>query len=56
MRHAPQLHNRRYLHDSLQIINRHGLPGKVKSTVCHAIQQAVTLSVKSALAQTLEAE
>jgi hypothetical protein len=56
MRHATQLHHRRYLHDSLEILNRHGLPGHVKRTVCHEIQQAVTLTVKSALEHTLEEE
>ena len=31
MSHATQLHNRRYLNDYLEIINRHGLPGNVKT-------------------------
>ncbi len=56
MSHATQLHNRRSLHDSLEIINRHGLPGNVKSTVCQAIQQAVTTTVKGALEHSLEEE
>ena len=46
----------RYLNDSLEIINRHGLPGNVKSTVCHAIQQAVMLTVKGALEHRLAEE
>ena len=56
MSHATPLPHRRYLNDYLEIINRHGLPGNVKSTVCHAIQQAVTLTVKSALEHALEEE
>jgi transposase-like protein len=56
MSHATQLHNRRYLHDYLEIINRHGLPSNVKSTVCHEIQEAVTLTVKGALEHSLEEE
>jgi hypothetical protein len=56
MSHATQLHNRRYLHDSLEIINRQGLPGNVKSTVGHEIQHAVPLTVQGALEHRLEAE
>jgi transposase-like protein len=56
MRHATQLHNRRYLHDYLEIINRHGLPGNVKSAVCQEIQQAVTTTVKGVLEHSLEEE
>jgi transposase-like protein len=56
MSHATQRHNRRDLNDSLEIITRHGLPGNVKSTVCHEIQQAVTLTVKGALEHSLEEE
>jgi transposase-like protein len=56
MSHATQLPNRRYLNDYLEIINRHGLPGNVKSTVCHALQQAVILTVKGALEHRLEEE
>ena len=56
MSHATQLHHRRYLNDSLEIINRHGLPGNGTSTVCQAIQHAVTTTVKSALEQSLEEE
>jgi transposase-like protein len=56
MSHATQLHNRRYLNDYLEIINRHGLPGNVKTPVCHEIQHAVTTTVKSALEHSLEEE
>jgi hypothetical protein len=31
MRHAKQLHHRRYLNDYLEIINREGLPGNLKN-------------------------
>ena len=31
MSHAKQLHNRRYLNDYLEIINREGLPGNIKN-------------------------
>jgi hypothetical protein len=50
MSHATQLHNRRSLHDSLEIINRRGLPGNVKSAVCHQRHHAVTTTVKGVLA------
>jgi hypothetical protein len=56
MSHATQLPNRRDLNDSLEILNRHGLPGNVKSTICQEIQRAVTPTVKRALAHSLEAE
>ena len=56
MSHATQLHNRRYLNDSLEIINRHGLPGNVQSEVCHQMHQAVTTTVKGLLEHSLEEE
>jgi transposase-like protein len=56
MSHATQLHNRRYLNDSLEIINRRGLPGNVKSAVCHEMQHAVTTTVKRVLEHSLEEE
>jgi transposase-like protein len=56
MSHATQLHNRRYLNDYLEIINRHGLPGNVKSAVCQEMHQAVTTTVKSVLEHSLEEE
>lgn len=56
MSHATQRHNRRYLDNYLEIINRHGLPGNVKSTVCQEIQQAVITTVKSAWEHSLEEE
>jgi hypothetical protein len=54
MRHATQLHNRRSLHDYLEIIKRHGLPGNGKSEVCHQMHQAVTTTVKGLLEHSLE--
>jgi hypothetical protein len=56
MSHATQRPNRRYLHDSLEMITRHGLPGYVTSTGCQTIPQAVTRTVKSALESSLEEE
>ena len=56
MSHAKQLHNRRYLNDYLEIINRRGLPGNVKSAVCQEIQHAVTTTVKRVLEHSLEEE
>ena len=38
MSHAKQLHNRRYLNDYLEIINRAGLPGNVKNDLCRKVQ------------------
>lgn len=32
MSHAKQLHHRRYLNAYLEIINREGLPGNIKTT------------------------
>ena len=56
MSHGTPLHNRRSLHDSLEIINRHGLPGNVKSEICHQMHQAITATVKGVLAHSLEEE
>ena len=56
MSHATQLHNRRYLNDYLEIINRHGLPSNVKSVVCQQRHQAVTTTVKGVLEHSLEEE
>jgi hypothetical protein len=56
MSHAKQLHNRRYLHDYLEIIHRHGLPGHVKSAGGQQLPQAVTPTVKGLVEHTLEDE
>ena len=41
MSHAEQLHHRRYLNDNLEIINREGLPGNVKTDLCLTVQDTV---------------
>jgi hypothetical protein len=56
MRHATPLHNRRDLENSLEIINRHGLPGNGKSPVGHTLQQAVITTVQGAVEHSVEAE
>lgn len=35
----------RYLHDSLEIINRKGLPGKAKTDLCPQVQDPVSATV-----------
>ena len=56
MSHAKQLHNRRYLDDYMEIINRKGLPGHVKSEVCQQVQDAVVATTQHVIEQALEAE
>jgi hypothetical protein len=56
MSHAKQLHNRRYLDDSVEIINRTGLPGNVKVEVGHHVQEMVIATVQGVIEQTLEEE
>lgn len=56
MSHATQLHNRRYLNDYLEIINRRGLPGNVKSAVGQEVHHAVLSVVKRVLEHSLEEE
>ncbi len=56
MSHAQQLHNRRYFDDSMEIINRKGLPGNVKSALCHQVQDAVVATTQHGIEQALEAE
>jgi len=56
MSHAKQLHDRRYLDDYLQIINRSGLPSHVKAEVGHQVQQAVVATVKWTIEQALQEE
>jgi hypothetical protein len=46
MSHAKQLHHRRYLNDSLEIINREGLPGNVKTDLCLTVQETVSTTVQ----------
>jgi transposase-like protein len=54
MSHATQLHNRRYLKDYLEIINRRGLPGNVKDAVCQEMQHVVRTTVQGVLEHSLE--
>jgi transposase-like protein len=56
MSHAKQLHNRRYLDDYMEIINRKGLPGNVTSEVCQQVQDAVVATTQHMIEQALEAE
>jgi hypothetical protein len=45
MSHAKQLHHRRYLNDSLEIIHREGLPGNGKTDLCLTVQDTVIATV-----------
>ena len=56
MSHAKQLHNRRYFDDYLEIINRRGLPGNVKTAVCQQVRQTVITTVQHVIEQALEEE
>ena len=56
MSHAKQLHNRRYFDDYLEIINRHGLPGKVKHEVCQQVRYTVLTTVHTVLEHALQEE
>ena len=56
MSHAKQLHNRQYFDDYMEIINRKGLPGNVKSKLCQQVNEAVVATTQQGIAQALEAE
>ena len=56
MSHAKQLHNQRYFDDYMEIINRTGLPGNVKSEVCQHVHHAVIATVQRVIEQALEEE
>ena len=56
MSHAKQLHNRRYLNDYLEIINREGLPGNVKHDLCLQVQDVVITTVQQVIEAALEEE
>jgi putative transposase len=56
MSHAKQLHNRRYFDDYMEIINRKGLPGNVKSELCEQVNRAVVGTTQQVIEQALEAE
>jgi hypothetical protein len=55
MSHAQQLHNRRYFDDSMEIINRKGLPGHIKSELCQQVNDAVVTTTQQVIDQALEA-
>jgi len=56
MSHAKQLHHRRSLNDSLEIINREGLPGNVKSDLCLQVQDTVLATVQHVIEEALAEE
>jgi len=56
MSHAQQLHNRRYFDDYMEIINRKGLPGHIKSELCQQVNDAVVTTTQQGIEQALEAE
>jgi len=56
MNHAKQLHHRRYLNDSWEIINREGLPGNVKTDLCLTVQDTVSATVQHVIEAALEEE
>jgi len=56
MSHAQQLHNRRYFDDYMEIINRKGLPGHIKSALCQQVNDAVVTTTQQVIEQALEAE
>jgi putative transposase len=56
MSHAKPLHHRRYLNDSLESINRAGLPGNVKNDLCRTVQDTVIATVQHVIEAALEAE
>ena len=57
MSHAKHLHNRRYFKDDyLEIINRRGLPGNVKTELCQQVRQTVVTTVQRVIEQALEEE
>ena len=56
MSHAKQLHNRRSLNDSLEIINREGLPGNIKNDLCRQVQDTVIATVQHVIEAALDEE
>ena len=50
MSHAQQLHNRRYFDDYMEIINRKGLPGHIKSELCQRVNEAVVATTQHEIA------
>jgi hypothetical protein len=56
MRHATQLHNRRYFDDSMEIINRQGLPGNGKRARCEHVNRAVLATTQRVIEGAWEEE
>jgi transposase-like protein len=56
MSHAKPRHHRPSLNDSLESINREGLPGKVKNHLCREVQDSVIASVQHVIEAALEEE
>src|SRR5678816_475958 len=56
MSHAKQLHNPSYFDDYMEIINRRGLPGNVKTDVSQHVHHAVLTTVQRVIEQALEEE
>ena len=49
MSHAQQLDNRRYFDDYMEIINRKGLPGHIKSELCQQVNDAVVTTTQQVI-------
>jgi transposase-like protein len=56
MSQAQQLHNRRYCDASMELINRKGLPGTVKTALGQQVHDAVVATPQHVIEQALEAE
>ena len=56
MSHAKQRHNRQYFDDYMEMINRKGLPGHIKSELCQQVNDAVVATTQQVIEQALEAE
>ncbi len=56
MSHAKQIHNPSYFDDYMEMINRRGLPGNVKTEVRQHVHHAVLTTVQSVIEQALEEE
>jgi hypothetical protein len=52
MSHAKQLHNRCYLNDYLEILNREGLPGNIISALCLKGKDPVITTVQHVIEAT----
>jgi transposase-like protein len=52
--HATHLHNRRSLHDSVEMITRAGLPGTLQSDLCLTVQDTVVTTVQHVIEEASE--